>query len=160
LVAQQRPGAAPPARGGPLEVDITQGTLQPIPIAIPAFLGEDPQFSQDVTAVVAAVLERSGLFQPLDPASFIDRPRDLNQPPPFSEWRVLNAQALVVGRAGHGPDGRAIGEFRLWDVFSGRELAAKRFAVSQHEWRRVGHLVADQVYQRLTGERGYFDTQV
>src|SRR5262249_38878019 len=88
LVAQQRPGAAPPARGGPLEADIPQVPLQPIPIAIPPFLGEDPQFPQDVTAVVAADLERSGLFQPLDPASFIDRPRDLNQPPRFSEWRV------------------------------------------------------------------------
>ena len=45
-------------------------------------------------------------------------------------------------------------------MFSGRQLAAQRFVVGQHEWRRLGHLVADQVYQRLTGEKGYFDTQV
>jgi TolB protein len=161
---QGRPGApaAPrPGQGGPLEVDITQGTLKPIPIAIPEFLGEDPQFAVAVADVVAADLERSGLFQPLDRAAFLERPRDLNTPPRFADWRPLNAQALVVGRAGRGPDGRLVGEFRLWDVYSGRELASQRFAVAgQNEWRRLGHLIADQVYQRLTGEKGYFDTQI
>jgi TolB protein len=160
---QRRPGPAPPARAGqgaPLEVDITQGTLQPIPIAVPDFLGEDPQLTHDLTQVVSADLERSGLFQPLDPAAFIDRPRDLNVPPRFADWRVLNAQALLVGRVGRAGDGRIVGEFRLWDVFSGKQLAAPRFGVAQRDWRRLGHLAADQVYQRLTGERGYFDTQI
>ena len=161
--AQQRqsPGGARPGQGGgPLEVDITQGTLKPIPIAVTEFLSEDPQFGLEVSDVVAADLERSGLFAPLDRASFIDRTRDLNAPPRFQDWRVINAQALVLGRASRSGDGRVIGEFRLWDVFTGRELASQRFAVSQQEWRRLAHLIADQVYQRLTGERGYFDTQV
>jgi len=149
-----------PAQSGPLEVDITQGTLKPIPIAVPEFYGEEPQFALEVSDVVAADLERSGLFEPLDRAAFIDRPRDLNVPPRFQDWRVLNAQAVVVGRAGRSPDGRVVGEFRLWDVLSGRQLAAQRFAVAQTEWRRLGHLIADQVYQRLTGEKGYFDTQI
>jgi TolB protein len=163
---QQRPGPAPappgarPGQGGPLEIDITQGTLKPIPIAVPEFFGEDPQFALEVSDVVAADLERSGLFQPLDRAAFIDRPRDLNAPPRFQDWRVLNAQALVVGRAARAPDGRVVAEFRLWDVFSGRQLASQRFVVGQQEWRRLAHLVADQVYQRLTGEKGYFDTQI
>jgi TolB protein len=162
--AQQRQspggGARPGQGGGPLEVDITQGTLKPIPIAVTEFLSEDPQFGLEVSDVVAADLERSGLFAPLDRASFIDRTRDLNAPPRFQDWRVINAQALVLGRASRSGDGRVIGEFRLWDVFTGRELASQRFAVSQQEWRRLAHLIADQVYQRLTGERGYFDTQV
>ena len=149
-----------PAQSGPLEVDITQGTLKPIPVAVPEFLGEDGQFALEVSDVVAADLERSGLFEPLDRASFIDRPRDLNAPPRFQDWRVINAQALVVGRAGRAPDGRVIGEFRLWDVLSGRQLASQRFAVGSTEWRRLGHLIADQVYQRLSGEKGYFDTQI
>jgi TolB protein len=164
---QQRPGPGPtpapaarPGQGAPLEIDITQGSLKPIPIAVPEFLGDDPRFALEVSDVVAADLERSGLFQPLDRAAFIDRPRDLNAPPRFQDWRILNAQALVVGKASRGPDGRVVAEFRLWDVFSGRQLAAQRFVVGQHEWRRLGHLVADQVYQRLTGEKGYFDTQV
>ncbi len=154
----QRQGAA--RQSGPIEVDITQGTLKPIPIAIPEFLGEDQQFAHDVSNVVAADLERSGLFQPLDPAAFIDRIRDLNVAPRFQDWRVISAQALVVGRASRAPDGRVVAEFRLWDVYSGRQLAAQRYAVRPAEWRRLGHLVADEVYQRLSGERGYFDTQV
>ena len=127
---------------------------------MPEFLGEDPQFALEVSDVVAADLERSGLFQPLDRAAFIDRPRDLNAPPRFQDWRIINAQALVVGRAGRAPDGRVVAEFRLWDVFSGRQLASPALRVGQNEWRRLGHLVADQVYQRLTGEKGYFDTQI
>jgi TolB protein len=137
-----------------------EGTIAPIPIAVPEFLGEDPQFAVDVSDVVSANLERSGLFQPLDRASFIDRPRDLHTMPRFQDWRIINAQAVVVGRAGRARDGRVVAEFRLWDVFSGRELVSKGFAVGQHEWRRLGHLVADLVYQRLTGEKGYFDTQI
>lgn len=167
MAQQPRPGPAQgprpgpgPASSGPLEVDITQGTLKPIPIAVTEFLSEDGQFGLEVADVVSADLERSGLFEPLDRASFIDRTRDLNIQPRFQDWRVINAQSLVVGRAGRGPDGRVVGEFRLWDVFTGRQLASQRFAVAQQEWRRLGHLIADQVYQRLTGEKGYFDTQI
>src|SRR2546423_249111 len=147
-----RPGPPPagpkaqparPAQSGPLEVDITQGTLKPIPIAVPEFLGEDPQLGREVSDVVAADLERSGLFEPLDRASFIDRARDLNAPPRFQDWRVINAQALVVGGAGRGPDGRAVGEVRLWDVFSGRQLASQRFVVAAHAWPRPRTLYAE-----------------
>lgn len=145
---------------GRLKGEVTGGNLQPIPIAIPPFLGEDPNFAREVSDVVTGDLERSGLFQPLDPASFIEKIQDTNAPPRFQEWRVLNAQALVVGRVVRGQDGRMLVEFRLWDVFTGRQLAGQRFAAAPADWRRLGHLVADQVYERLTGEKGYFDTQV
>ena len=159
--AQQRGGQAPPQRGsGPLEVDITQGTLKPIPIAIPEFAGEDQRFASELANVVAADLERSGLFQPLNRDSFIQRLADLNTTPRFSDWRAINAQALVVGRAGRGSDGALVAEFRLWDVYSGRQLAGQRLAVAAADWRRLAHLLADQIYERLTGEKGYFDTQI
>ena len=159
--AQQRAGQAPPQRpSGPLEVDITQGTLKPIPIAIPEFTGEDPRFAAELANVVAADLERSGLFQPLNRDSFIQRLTDLNATPRFADWRAINAQALVAGRAGRAGDGKLVAEFRLWDVYSGRQLAGQRLAVSANEGRRLAHLVADQIYERLTGEKGYFDTQI
>jgi TolB protein len=160
VLAQQPVQRAGASRQGPLEVDITKGTLQPIPIAVTEFLGEDAHLALEVSNVVAADLERSGLFQPLDRAGFIDRVRDLNAPPRFPDWRAINAQALVVGRVLRVPDGRLAAETRLWDVVSGRQLAAQRFAVVANEWRRLGHLVADLIYERLTGERGYFDTRV
>jgi TolB protein len=137
-----------------------EGTIAPIPIAIHGFFGEDLRFASEVMGVVAGDLERSGLFRPLDPASFIDRLRDLNAAPRFQDWRVIGAQALVVGRSGRAPDGRYFSEFRLYDVTSQREMVAKRFAADANDWRRLAHRVADQVYERLTGERGYFDTQI
>jgi TolB protein len=138
----------------------TQGTLEPIPIAIPPFLGADPQLSADIASVVTADLERSALFTALDPASFLEQVRDINAPPRFPDWRAIRAEALVVGNVGRASDGRLVAEFRLWDVTSGRQLAGQRFATSAQNWRRVGHIIADQVYERLTGEKGYFDTRV
>lgn len=137
-----------------------QGTVAPIPIAIPVFTGDDPKLAADVAQVVMADLERSGLFQPLDPASFLEDIRDVNALPRFPDWRQVGAEALAVGRVVRGADGKLTSEFRLWDVTAGKQLAGQRFTTSAQNWRRVGHLVADQVYERLTGEKGYFDTRV
>jgi TolB protein len=158
--ASAQQGSKGAKESGPLEIDITQGTLSPISIAIPRFLGDDSRFASEVTGVVIGDLERSGLFRALDQTSFIDQVRDVNTLPRFQDWRVINAQALVVGRAGRAQDGRYVVEFRLYDVQSQRELVAKRFAAEAADWRRLSHRVADQVYERLTGEKGYFDTQI
>jgi TolB protein len=154
-MAAQAQGAA-----GGLSGTQRQGTLAPIPIAIPEFLGEDPKLGRDIADVVAADLERSGLFKSLDRSSFLERVRDVNAAPRFPDWRTIRTDALVVGRVGQGGDGRFVAEFRLWDVATGKQLAGQRFATSAKNWRRIGHIIADQVYERLTGEKGYFDTRV
>ena len=138
----------------------TQGTIAPIPIAIPLMLGDDPQLATDISNVVQTDLERSGLFQPLDRASFLEQIRDVNAAPRFPDWRTIRADALVVGRIVKGGDGKVGAEFRLWDVASGKQLAGQRFSTAAQNWRRIGHLIADQVYERLTGEKGYFDSRV
>lgn len=138
----------------------TQGTIAPIPIAIPLFLGDDPQLAGDISNVVMADLERSGLFQPLERESFLEQIRDVNAAPRFPDWRAIRADALVVGRIVKGGDGKVGAEFRLWDVASGKQLAGQRFSTAAQNWRRIGHLIADQVYERLTGEKGYFDTRI
>ena len=138
----------------------TQGTIAPIPVAVPVFLGDDPQMAAEISNVVQADLERSGLFQPLDRASFLEQIRDVNAAPRFPDWRSIKADALVVGRVAKGADGKVGAEFRLWDVASGKQLAGQRFNTAAQNWRRIGHLIADQVYERLTGEKGYFDTRV
>jgi TolB protein len=146
--------------GGGLTGTQRQGTLAPIPIAIPEFLGEDPKLGSDVAEVIAADLERSGLFDSLDRASFLERVRDVNAAPRFPDWRAIRSDALVVGRVKRGSDGKIVAEFRLWDVATGKQLAGQRFATNSQNWRRIGHIIADQVYERLTGEKGYFDTRV
>ncbi len=154
--------AAQPARAA-TEIDITRGTLKPIPIAVTRFAGATPadqKLGGDVAAVIEADLERSGLFAPIDQAAHIEKILDTARVPRFADWRAINAQALVVGSVGLEANGRLRAEFRLWDVLTGRQLAGQQFFTRAKNWRRVGHIIADAVYQRLTGERGYFDTRI
>ena len=144
-----------------LEGSVTRGRIDPIRIAIPGFAGNGPdaQLAADITRVIEADLERSGLFQSLDREAFIQRAVDVGRAPNFNNWRVLKAQALVVGRVTR-EGNRVRAEFRLWDVFSGRQLIGQQFAAGDRYWRRVAHRIADAIYERMTGEKGYFDTQV
>ncbi len=138
----------------------TQGTIAPIPIAVPVFLGDNGQLGADIANVVQGDLERSGLFAPLDRASFLEQVRDVNAAPRFPDWRAVQADALIVGRVVNSGDGKVGAEFRLWDVATGRQLAGQRFSTAAQNWRRIGHLIADQIYERMTGEKGYFDTRI
>jgi TolB protein len=151
-------GALPAA--AQLEIDITQGTVQPLPVAIPAFVGDDPQLGQAIAQVVSDDLRRSGLFVPLDPASFMERIVDPNALPNFQNWRAINAQGLVTGGVYRQPDGRLRADFRLWDVFAGQQLDGQQFFTTPENFRRVAHIIADAIYTRLTGEMGYFDSRV
>ena len=80
--------------------------------------------------------------------------------PRFPDWRAINAQALVTGRVMRQGDGRLQAEFRLWDVFAGQQLAGQQYFTSPDNWRRIAHIISDAIYERLTGEKGYFDTRV
>ena len=146
-----------------LIIDITRGQVEPLPIAIPAFIEARPEaarYAKDIAAVVIADLERSGLFTAIDPRAFIERPTDLFVRPNFNNWRVLNAQALVVGRADIPADGQLRVEFRLWDIFSQQALTGVTLTTEQTNWRSIAHKIADEIYTRITGEGSYFDTRV
>jgi TolB protein len=145
-----------------LEVDITQGNIQPLPIAIPDFavgLGIDPEAARVISNVVRSDLQSSGLFAPIDQSAFIQRDVGMNSVPRFEDWQVINAQALVVGHIG-ASNGKLRAEFRLWDVLSGKQLVGEQVFARPQEARRLGHIVADAVYERITGEKGYFDTRI
>jgi TolB protein len=100
------------------------------------------------------------LFAPIDPAAYIEKNVNFDAVPRFDDWRVINAQALATGRVTRQPDGRLKAEFRLWDVFGGTQLSGQQYFTTPDHWRRVGHIISDAVYERLTGEKGYFDSQV
>lgn len=141
-------------------VTVDEANLKPRPIAVSSFLGDDPRLGQAISDVVSADLERSGLFRPLDRAAFLQTVSDLNVAPRFADWRSVGAEALVVGRTSRLGDGRFRVEFRLWDVVLGKPLTGQQFTITPQHWRRLGHLVADQVYEKLTLEKGYFDTRI
>ncbi len=147
-----------------LELDITSGIVEPLPIAISELYGATAQAQQrgrDIADVVSADLARSGLFRPIDPRAFIQSPEQLRGLPRFADWRQINAQALVTGTVDGGEAGGNLAvEFRLWDVFAGVQMRGLRFATTTDNWRRVAHQIADAVYERITGEGGYFDTRI
>lgn len=147
---------AQPARAE-IEVNVNRGDVQPLPIAVPAFGGG--QVGGDISQVIAANLQRSGLFRPLDPASFIEKDLTANVQPRFGDWKTINAQALVNGQVTV-EGGKLRVDFRLWDVFAEQQLLGLQFTASPESWRKVAHKISDAVYERLTGEKGYFDTRV
>ena len=146
-----------------LQVDITRGHLQPLPIAIVDFHGtqtKEKDVGRDMATVIAADLARSGLFKPLDKRAFLQDAASLQVQPRFADWRVINAQALVNGSVRVQADGRLKVEFRLWDVFAEAQMSGLQYRTQGENWRRVAHIIADAIYKRITGEAGYFDTRV
>jgi TolB protein len=145
-----------------LRIDITRGIVEPLPIAILPFEGQSADASRigrDVTEVMTADLERSGLFRTIDTSPFAVA-GGLDSQPTFGKWRQINAQALVHGRTMMLPDGQIKIEFRLWDVFAGQEMMGRAYTTQPANWRRIAHVIADAIYTRMTGEEGYFDTKV
>jgi len=146
-----------------VRLDVTQGNVAPLVIAIPDFVGGTPgdaEVARGISQVITANLRRSGLFAPIDPAAFIEKITSFDTFPRFPDWKAINAQALVTGRVTRQADGRLKVEFRLWDVSSGQQLTGQQYFTSPDNWRRIAHIVSDAAYERLTGEKGYFDTRV
>src|SRR5271165_6234851 len=142
---------------------IPEGNVAPLPIAIPNFVAGTPadgEVGVGIAGVITNNLKRSGLFAPIDPAAFIEKITDSDKPPQFQNWKTINAQALVTGRVTRQPDGRLKAEFRLWDVASGQQLTGQQYVTSPEFWRRIAHIISDQIYERLTGDKGYFDSRV
>ena len=141
-------------------VTVDEANLQPRPIAITPFQSTDPKLGAEIADVIAADLERSGLFKPIDPRSFIEQIQSIDATPRFADWRSIGAEALTVGRAQATGDGRIQAAFRPWDTVLGKPLAGQQFTTSASNIRRIGHIIADQIYQKLTLEKGYFDTRI
>ncbi len=146
-----------------LRIDITRGIVEPIPVAVTEFYGDEAaqsQIGRDISGVIAANLERSGLFRPVDKRAFIQDAESLRAAPRFADWRLINAQALINGSVQQQADGRLNVEFRLWDVYAEKQLTGFAYFTTPTNWRRIAHIISDAIYQRLTGEDGYFDTRV
>jgi TolB protein len=146
-----------------ISLDITQGNIHPMPIALTEFIAGTPSeadAARGVTAVITNDLQRSGLFAPIDPAAFIEHITNSDRVPHFADWRTINAQALVTGRVTRQRDGRLKAEFRLWDVFAGQQLDGKQYFATPDNWRRIAHIISDAIYETLTGEKGYFDSRI
>ena len=154
-----------------IQVDITRGNLEPLPIAISPLYIEpgskeikiEGKILEDIGGSISKVIEnnfrRSGLFNPLKKESFVQEPDVAHMKPRFEDWKLIKAQALVTGKILVSEDKLRV-EFRLWDVIANKEMIALAFTTVPNNWRRVAHIISDKIYKRLTGESGYFDTRI
>ena len=154
-----------------IEIDITRGNLDPLPIAVsPLFQNDSSKknssnelkienVGSEISSVVENNLKTSGLFNPLSKKAFLQKPDIAHLKPRFEDWALIKAQALITGKVTIENKKLKV-EFRLWDILAGREMMALAFTTVPSNWRRVGHIISDKVYERLTGEKGYFDTRI
>ncbi len=145
-----------------LRIDITKGNLDPIPVAILEFnanQNQEIQISKKINNVIKSNLERSGLFSILSERTFLNNKISFNNKPEFQDWKLTTAQGLVHGRLKINGDKLSL-EFRLWDVFSQKQMIAQQLTTEKDNWRRISHVISDVIYQRITGESGYFDSRI
>ncbi|MCB9959474.1 MAG: Tol-Pal system protein TolB [Rhodospirillaceae bacterium] len=152
-------GAQAQVQQAQLQIDITQGTFEPLPIAIPPFAGGDAR-GAEIAQIITANLERSGLFRAVNPNAFIQDPESLVQSPRFADWRVIDADAVVAGSVSPQADGRLRAEFRLWDTVAETQLAGLAYFTAPDNFRRVAHIISDAIFTSVTGEPGYFDSRI
>jgi TolB protein len=161
-LAAAQPPAPAPAGGQSAVIDVDRARAEPIPIAIPALSGADGEserLGRDIAGVITNNLARCGLFRTIDPQAFINAPVTAELPN-FQNWKAIGAQALVTGRVENQGAGKLRVEFRLWDVLPGQQIQGTAYTTTLSNWRRIAHIISDVIYERLLGEKGYFDTRV
>jgi TolB protein len=152
-----------------IEVDITRGNLDPLPIAVsPLHVDiksekyeglKIKELGNNISSIIEKNFKNTGLFNPLKKEAFVQKPDIAHLKPRFEDWRLIKAQALVTGKL-LVKDGKLKIEFRLWDLTAAKEMTALAFTTTPSNWRRVAHIISDKIYERLTGEEGYFDTRI
>lgn len=144
-----------------LEVTINQGQIKATPIAITPFVNKSgTTHGQEIADIITYDLQSSGLFTPIDPKAFIQDINSINTiGPRFADWRILNAQCLLAGDIDVS-GGKVTVRFRLFDNFRGTQMLGLELSIDEKKWRRLGHMIADEVYKRITGEEGYFNTMI
>jgi TolB protein len=145
-------------------VVITEGVVEPLPFAAPAFVSENraaSEVAKQISDLVVQDLTSSGLFRAIPSRAHISKITSFSSPVQFSDWTAINAQALITGAVKAETDGRITVKFRVFDVFASQQMGeAKSFKGKADSWRRLAHIVADEVYSRITGEIGYFDSRI
>ena len=161
IARAQQPAAGGGGTGSAV-IDVNRARTEPIPIAIPTLTGsggDSARIGQDMANVITNNLAHSGLFRPLDPAAFINVAAG-GDVPNFQNWKVIGTQALVTGRVESQGGDKVRVEFRLWDVLPGQQIQGTAYTTTVSNWRRIAHIISDVIYERLLGEKGYFDTRI
>jgi len=144
-----------------LTIEITQGLEGALPIAVVPFgwSGAAAAAPENIAAIVTADLNRSGRFESLPDRDLIAHPTEGAQVQ-FQNWRMVKVDGLVIGTVTENADGNFTVQFELYDVLRGTQLIGTSFPTSRADLRRVAHHISDVIYEKLTGEKGAFNTQI
>jgi len=144
-----------------LDVEITQGTEDALPIAIIPFSwsGTDKQPELNWSDVVSSDLLRSGRFAPVPENELLSRPQ-ANEKIDFNTWRVGSIDHLVVGSVRPAGDKKYTVQFQLFDVYKGEQLLGYSLTTDMNSLRYTAHHISDLIFQQLTGQKGAFNTKV
>lgn len=164
LSARAQAAQAPAAPGGPSAViDVDRARTEPIPIAIPPLSGSgdgsSDRLGSDIAGVITNNLARCGLFRPIAGATALAGP-GTGDVPNFATWKASGAQALVTGKVESQGSDKVRVEFRLWDILPQQQIQGTAYTTTRSNWRRIAHIISDVIYERLLGEKGYFDTRI
>ncbi len=144
-----------------LRIDIEGAKSDPTPIAISNFTATtNTNLGEQITQIITQNLEKSNLFRIIDKEAHIQQMDSLQTQPHFADWQALNAHALIHGEISQGLDNKIYISFRIWDIYAQQQLEAKRLSAPSDNWRKIAHVISDIIYERLTGEKGYFDTKI
>ena len=141
-----------------LQIEIVGAGANQVPIAILSFKSEQV-LPQQVTPVVAADLNRSGLFKIVDSGGLIAIPAEPAEVQ-YDVWKSRGAEAIVIGAASLLPNGYYDVRFRLMDVLKQTQLAGFAYQVTAQQLRNTAHRIADAIYEKLTGDVGVFSTRI
>ena len=143
-----------------LKIDIAGAKSEPTPIAVPTFIGASySNLAEKITDVVRTDLTSSNLFRIINPDAYLQQFSSFSTQPQFQDWQAISAHALLQGEVQE--DGNQLKvSFRLWDVYAEQSMTAKSLSATSDQWRKIAHIIADTIYERITGEKGYFDSKV
>lgn len=140
-----------------VKIDINQGQVDPMPIAMADFSG-DTDIGSKVFKTISGDLDGSGLFKFIDKSAFLEK-ANFAQQPNFSNWRKISATVLVTGQVESVGDDIRV-SVKIWDPYSQSMVDGLSYKVKRSAWSRAAHKISDKIYTALTGEDGYFDSRI
>ncbi len=141
---------------------ITKGNIQAIPIAINYFKtnNTEKEVSLQIIEIISNDLNHSGLFRSINQDAFIDNLYGFTTKPNFSSWKTINANFLVNGSVEKKGGDKLSVKLALWDIYNEKAILSAEYETQYAGMRKLAHRISDQIFEVVTGEKGYFSTQI
>ncbi|PID66930.1 MAG: Tol-Pal system beta propeller repeat protein TolB [Gammaproteobacteria bacterium] len=136
-----------------IDLSVGQGKVAAKPIAVVPFAGNSGKDKIDF--IVSSDLKQSGVFAPISPTTYTDRPGNGEQIN-YANFRKLGAAYVVFGQV----VGQQTLRFTLADTFQQKVLGTFNVAMANKTLRQSAHQISDIILQKLTGTRGAFATRL